>query len=277
MRSFQGLVMSVLLVAFWFSVPPVTPEPGTLRAEGAGEAPRLRGPQNGALLQGIGPVTLEFTLPAGATAYQLQLVPYREDGPGVNLIRNPETSYTLQAPLLGSGPYVLLPSMTYSWKLRATDAGTLPVGDDAGWGPWSEVWSFATPAASADSIHAKDPPVGTVVASRNPTLVWTDDNPSVFYYEIQVSKDARFDTNPATAVAPVLANLVHGGESAPPNSWTAPPAFQLELGCVYYWRVRPRVQGDGTPVMWPPPFSFVTPIPLGAGASCVPATLPGSP
>ena len=40
-------------------------------------------------------------------------------------------------------------------------------------------------------------------------------------------------------------------EPAPqPNSYVVPEAFPLEAGEFYYWRVRPRIQGDGDPLPW---------------------------
>src|SRR5207247_6255978 len=84
-----------------------------------------------------------------------------------------------------------------------------------------------------------------------PTLSWGQSGSTgIFYYEVQLSKDPKFETDPAKATAPVYWNLVHGGESAPHNSWTVPEGFSLEPNTVYYWRVRPRIQGDGTPGAW---------------------------
>ena len=40
-------------------------------------------------------------------------------------------------------------------------------------------------------------------------------------------------------------------EPAPqPNSYVVPEAYPLEAGEFYYWRVRPRIQGDGDPLPW---------------------------
>ena len=66
-------------------------------------------------------------------------------------------------------------------------------------------------------------------------------------------------TNPATAIASVYWNLVHGGETNPLNSWTVPEGFGLNAQSTYYWRVRPRVQGDGTEVAWSTTWTFHTP------------------
>jgi hypothetical protein len=53
--------------------------------------------------------------------------------------------------------------------------------------------------------------------------------------------------------------LIHGGVAAPPNSYRIPAGFPLQAGVTYHWRVRPRVQGDGTPVGWTPARMFKTP------------------
>jgi len=108
--------------------------------------------------------------------------------------------------------------------------------------------------------------------SLNPTLTWSDGNPYIFYYEIQVSRDSLFDTNPNTAVASVFINLIHGGESRPFNSWVVPASYPLEQGCKYYWRVRPRVQGNGTPVNWPLAFWFNAPARSGSASTCTEPT-----
>ena len=53
---------------------------------------------------------------------------------------------------------------------------------------------------------------------------------------------------------------MHGGASTPANSYVVPEAFPLEAGEIYYWRVRPRIQGDGDPLPWSATYVF-----LGAG------------
>ena len=63
------------------------------------------------------------------------------------------------------------------------------------------------------------------------------------------------NTDPETATDAVWHNLIHGGITSPPNSWQTP---ELEPGAQYYWEVRPRVQGDGTPVDWSKTFEFRT-------------------
>jgi hypothetical protein len=43
------------------------------------------------------------------------------------------------------------------------------------------------------------------------------------------------------------------------NSYTIPSGFPLEGSHTYFWRVRPRIQGDGQPVGWNTAASFRTP------------------
>ena len=57
----------------------------------------------------------------------------------------------------------------------------------------------------------------------------------------------------------VYGALVHGGATSPANTYTIPAAFPLEHGVSYFWRVRPRVQGDGAPLAWPGPWTFRAP------------------
>jgi hypothetical protein len=72
----------------------------------------------------------------------------------------------------------------------------------------------------------------------------------VFYYEVQLSTDPTFNTNPATATAAVYSALIHGALTSPPNTYRVPSAFPLQANSIYNWRVRPRVQGDGDAVSW---------------------------
>ena len=95
------------------------------------------------------------------------------------------------------------------------------------------------------------------VDSTTPTLTWANSDRQVFYYEVQVSADPEFGSG--AGAPPLYWELVHGGVSSPMNSYTIPAQFPLESGATYYWRVRPRVQGDGTPVGWTQAWSFTTP------------------
>lgn len=82
----------------------------------------------------LGGDTLTFHLPAKATQYQVQVTPFDGDGPGANLIRNAESSFTLPPPVLGVGPYVLLPGKTHVWRIRDTDSAVPITETDLSWG-----------------------------------------------------------------------------------------------------------------------------------------------
>ena len=60
-------------------------------------APILISPTSGSILSKI-EVALTWSLPEAATQYQLQVEPANGDGPGVNIIRNAENSFTMLAP-----------------------------------------------------------------------------------------------------------------------------------------------------------------------------------
>lgn len=215
------------------------------------DAPQLSGPSEGSTSAGL-QASLAWTNPPGATQNQLQVTPFNGDGPALNLIVNATNNFNLEAPVLGQGPYVLLPDMTYGWRVRVIGKWTPVTEDDAAWGPWSPEKRFRTPWASAAGLNALEPLPGARVAPGPRTAQWDHPNKNLFYWEVQMSGDAAFNTDPASASSFVWTNLVHGGASPRANSWQAP---SLGPG-VYHWRVRPRIQGDGKPVDWSSPFSF---------------------
>ncbi|MBM2826204.1 MAG: hypothetical protein HW403_268 [Dehalococcoidia bacterium] len=219
-------------------------------------APPLSSPAHGTRLTALG-TTLTWQNPSGTTQYHLELRPYNDDGPGIILIRNAETSFTIQSPVLGTGNYVMLPDMTYTWRVRTTRKSSFAPLDDPSWGPWSEARTCRTPAPSSATITSVSPGDRATVASTAPqTLGWKNTATDIFYYEIQVSGDPSFNTDPTTATSFVWQNLVHGGVPNPPNSYVTP---ELPPNSAIYWRVRPRVQGDGAPVDWSKTWSFKTP------------------
>ncbi|MCX6021760.1 MAG: hypothetical protein NTZ05_08520 [Chloroflexi bacterium] len=182
------------------------------------------------------------------------MTPANNDGPAINLIRSPESGYSIPAPQLGRGDYLMLPGMTYTWRVRASAKAGFAAEGDPSWGPWT-VRTFRTPAPNAASLTLVNPPDGPETGMESVTLQWRDASAALFYYEVQLSPDPQFRADPATAVAPVYWNIVHGGVTAPLNSWASP---SLTPGATYYWRVRPRVQGDGAQVPWSASRRFVT-------------------
>lgn len=238
-------LLATLIVAVAAPAEPVAAVPA---------APLLTSPDDGATLDSFGP-TLTWSNPGGATQYQIQVTPANNDGPGIDLYAGViGNSYSVQpAPRW----YGLLPDMTYAWRVRVSDAATAAPLTDASWGPWAER-TFRTPKVASDTIAPATPATGDVVLSRTPTLQWTDSRRDVFYYEVQLSKDREFVTDPRTATAAVYWELRHGGLTDPLRSYAVPPGAPLEDNITYHWRVRPRVQGDGQPLPWSATSSFQT-------------------
>ncbi len=212
-------------------------------------------PPSGTALTSMG-TTLEWNLPIDATQYQIQVVPFNNDGPAINLIRNVESSYVIQPPVFGVGPYVMLPSITYMWRVRSTTATVSVNESSAGWGPWSPTFTFRTRLAGSAGMVPVTPPENGIVNSLMPVLQWSNTDPNIFYYEVQISKDPTFGED--GAIAMVYWELRHGGATLPQNSYAVPVEFPLEQDVKYFWRIRPRIQGDGTPVPWSRSFNFTT-------------------
>ena len=205
----------------------------------------------------MGPL-LQWTQPPSTTWFQVQVIPFNEDGPGINLVIGDgalvqAAQYQVQGPNFGSADpnYVMLPDLTYLWRVRTSTVLTNPT--EADWSAWA-VSSFKTPPASSSTITRVAPPFFGEVRTLTPTLTWANSNPAVFYYEVQLSKDYEFGPN-----AFLYSEYVHGGASTPPNSYVIPEAYPLEAGEFYYWRVRPRIQGDGDPLPWSRINVFQTP------------------
>ena len=218
--------------------------------------PVLRQPPMGDA-SSMGPL-LQWTQPPRTTWFQVQVIPFNEDGPGINLVIGDgalveAAQYQVLGPNFGSADpnYVMLPDLTYLWRVRTSTMLTNPT--EADWSAWA-VSSFKTPPASSSTITRVAPPLFGEVRTLTPTLTWANSNAAVFYYEVQVSRDFEFGPN-----AFLYSEYVHGGASTPPNSYVVPEAFPLEAGAIYYWRVRPRIQGDGDPLPWSRTNVFQTP------------------
>src|SRR5207244_231242 len=193
--------------------------------------------------------------PAGATQVHLQVIPFNNDGPGADLyLGSPATSFDIPAP---PAWYGLLPDLTYTVRVQVSDASSGVALNDPSWSTPAQR-QFRTPKVDSNGITAVSPAAGGTVSTLTPMLQWANPRADVFYYEVQVSKDSSFNTNPATASAMVYWELRHGGVTNPMDSYTVPSSFPLENNTSYFWRVRPRVQGDGTPVAWSSPFTFST-------------------
>ncbi|HLC30163.1 MAG TPA: hypothetical protein VJM51_05235, partial [Dehalococcoidia bacterium] len=213
-------------------------------------------------LVGLGPL-LTWEQASRVTQYHLTVVPAPNqytgapDGPGIDLVIGDralvaQKAYLVKAPQRGEGNYVMLPGMSYQWCVSVTFAPFSLGSADPGWSTLS-CREFRTLPAASSTIAPTAPVHNSKTSSTQPTLTWKDMNLGTFYYEVQLSADPSFSNADHEKV--VYFSLVHGGFSSPENSWQSPP---LEPGAVYYWRVRPRVQGDGFPVPWSDTWSFRT-------------------
>lgn len=223
-------------------------------AAAVGGSPTLTSPVSNSILTSFGP-TLTWTNPPGATQVHLQVIPYNNDGASIDLYFGSATArFSVPPP---PAWYGMLPDMTYTWRVRVSDKTTAASLTDPSWGPWVER-KFRTPAVSSSTIMPLTPAVDDTVSTLTPSLQWGNSRTDVFYYEVQLSKDATFNTDPNTATAMIYAEYKHGGVTNPLNSYAVPTDFPLEAKTTYYWRVRARVQGDGVPTAWSDPWTFKT-------------------
>src|SRR5207248_740440 len=135
--------------------------------------------------------------------------PAKNDGPGVNMIVGSAINqFDVPAPS-ATGPYLLLPDTTYSWRVRTTGAVTSVGENDRSWGTWGASGTFRTPTRDATRLGPVSPAYDSTVARGATVLRWGNPDPDVFYYEVQVTTDPNFGEG--GAVSPVWHNLVHGG------------------------------------------------------------------
>jgi len=202
---------------------------------------------------------LRWTPEPGAQWFHIQVIPANNDGPGIDLIIGDPSivasgSYVVEDPDFGSANpnYVILPDIRYMWNVRTATTSSAPAESD--WTPWSADAHFETANKNSNTISLV---TSGNAGSDRPALVWSNSDDDVFYYEVQVSRDANFCNSVG---CPMLYwELKHGGVTSPLNSYTIPSGFPLQNGTTYFWRVRPRIQGDGTPVGWSAAASFRTP------------------
>ena len=192
------------------------------------DAPSLGNPASGTTVPALG-ASFTWTIPPDTTQVHLQVLPVNNDGPGVDIYwGSPVTSYFLPPPPLWYG---LLPDMTYTWRVRSSPAANAVGIYDLSWSPWAEA-TFRTPAPSSGTISPVSPADGATLTSSAPiALQWDNVATDIFYYEVQVSGDPNFNTDPSTATSSVWQNLVHGGVTNPLNSWTTP---ELQPSTTYY-------------------------------------------
>lgn len=148
LKSIAAIIFLIILGSFFFGPESI--------ANGVLPAPTLLEPASGARLSQV-TTTLRWAMPQGATQYHLKVTPANNDGPGVNIIGNAVSEFTIPPPPQWYG---LLPGMTYSWKLRSTDKATFTPEDDLTWGSWSEERTFRTPEIYSTGIAPVAPANG---------------------------------------------------------------------------------------------------------------------
>ncbi|GEM_PF-2275813 len=212
-------------------------------------------PTDGTIASSITP-TLSWTYPPGAAQFELVITPEGNEQARTSIIRPIASSFTMPGPPTWYG---MLPGTLYYWRIRVSNVPYPVVPAEQAWSPWSPLAAFRTPVTTGDAIGTITPD-GQRVDSITPTLIWRSAEANLFYYEVQVSADPKFTLERLKAFAPVYWELRHGGMTAPPNSYTIPPAYPLKAGATYYWRVRPVAFGSSvSTVPWSKTWSFVTP------------------
>src|SRR3990172_5020498 len=187
-------------------------------------APTLNSPAAGGAFSHFGP-PVRWQNPAGARQAHLQVIPSNNDGPGVDVyFGSSVSSFQIPPPPQWYG---MLPGMTYAWRVRVSDATTAVGLDDPSWSQWAQR-TFRTPSVNSSTIKAVVPSIDAGVSTLTPVLQWSNTRTDVFYYEVQLSKDATFNTTPATATAMGAPALIHGGVTSPGNSYAVPSGFPLE-------------------------------------------------
>src|SRR5262249_40874322 len=88
-------------------------------------APTLTAPADNAALTGLG-TSLTWQNPTGTVQFQVQVLPANNDGPAINLIigdpaQVAAAKFDVLPPVFGQGPYIMLPGMSYTWRVRTTN------------------------------------------------------------------------------------------------------------------------------------------------------------
>lgn len=149
---------------------------------------------------------------------------------------------------------------TYWWRVRSSiDGGTT-------WSAWSTAESFVIPAAtSIVSVPYPTAPVGTIVATLNPTMSWFALTPPALEYRVRISPYSSVDGNGMLNHVTAQSSGWTSSTSIAYNSLpSAPPA--LIAGVTYYWQVQSRLAAAPfTESSW----SYVVSFETAAGATAI--------
>ena len=164
----------------------------------------------------MGPL-LQWTQPPGTTWFQVQVIPFNEDGPGINLVIG-------DSALVQAAQYqVLWPQLRQRRpQLRAIARHDLPLAgahehgaDESHGGRLERLGGeqLQDPAGQQQHHHPGGAAVLRGGAHAHPDVDLGKLQPAVFYYEVQLSKDYEFGPN-----AFLYSEYVHGGASTPPTA-----------------------------------------------------------
>ncbi len=157
----------------------------------------------------------------------------------------------------------LTPGTTYWWRVRSSiDGGTT-------WSAWSTTESFVIPAATSTvSVPYPTAPVGTIVATLNPTMSWFALTPPALEYRVRISPYSSVDGNGMLNHVTAQSSGWTSSTSIAYNSLpAAPPALPaLIAGVTYYWQVQSRLAAPpNTESSW----SYVVSFETAAGATAI--------
>ena len=168
--------------------------------------------------------------------FHLQIIPAKNDGPGIDL-HPAEVANALAIPAPPQW-YGLLPDMTYTWRVRVSDAPVWVALDHASWGPWAEA-VFRTPKVGAITLVPITPLLAETVTTASPAIIFSNNRTDVCYFQLQVSKDPAFNDDPATASAPVYSRCC--------TAACRRRGIRTGIRQRCRWRTKPRTTGGCVP------------------------------
>ncbi len=187
-------------------------------------------------------VNLAWQEMAGATSYQYQVA----IDAAFKTVVTPPNSYTRS---LATPPLTLNPNMTYYWRVRVANQGSL-IGAPL-ISPWSETWKFKTAiGASMARPDLQAPWPGEPDVPLSPTFEWSGiEWAEVYEYELAIDPTT---TAGGYFAAPLVALV--GTDSLVSTAWKCDTTLDYETR--YYWHV--KAIGVDTDTPWSDVGTFTT-------------------
>jgi uncharacterized delta-60 repeat protein len=179
----------------------------------------LVSPDNNAVNQNFNSLVLDWSNNVGATSYECQIDITQDFSDSPQTFTTASSSYTLN----------LLPSVTYYWRVRASD-GT-------NWGDYSTVWNFTTNALN--NFNLVNPANNAINQNYNALVLDWSNNVGATTYECQIDTTQNFSTTPQS--------FTSAGSNYTVN---------LLPSKTYYWHV--RASDGNTWGQWTGVWSFTT-------------------